>query len=252
MGAVTSFLLYRDAACLTWSNGRWASQILAITTAQSGDLKNCTAGNDGICARLDRSSNAFVILSAVNSVAFTAVSLSAQASFAEEIVSSQNRDHRFLTLLGDHGHLDFSRLNVEYRIRGVSLPIDNLSFPAFGNGSSPFTFARNVWGRTGAYFCVSWQAPLVAMGKACAKVRHIAVDAGARGIAHHVLPRRREQKNAQLPTPQEMRLRRPMTGQSGARFWAGSLCSRDHSALCRQISHCFRGGVVANRNGPCG
>jgi hypothetical protein len=34
-----------------------------------------------------------------------------------EIAGSEDRDHRFLSLFGEHGDFDFAVLNVKYRIR---------------------------------------------------------------------------------------------------------------------------------------
>src|ERR1700737_2002991 len=50
--------------------------------------------------------------------------LPAQASLAAEIAGSEDRDHRFLSLFGEHGHSDLAVLNVEYRIRGITLRED--------------------------------------------------------------------------------------------------------------------------------
>src|SRR5258706_10819597 len=43
----------------------------------------------------------------------------------------------FRSLLGDNGVLDLAALNVENRIRGFALRVDNLILPIIGNGSPP-------------------------------------------------------------------------------------------------------------------
>jgi hypothetical protein len=64
----------------------------------------------------------------------------------KKIVGSENCDHGFLPLLGDDGRFDLAALNVENRIRGFTLPVDNLILPIIGNGSPPVHFSQKYFG----------------------------------------------------------------------------------------------------------
>src|ERR1700694_3091238 len=55
-----------------------------------------------------------------------------QASFAKKLTWSQDRNHRFLALLGDDSELDLALLDVENRVRDLSLRKNNLIPPIFG------------------------------------------------------------------------------------------------------------------------
>ena len=72
--------------------------------------------------------------------------LSGQTAFPKEITGSQKGDYGFLPVLGMDGLLDLAALNVENRIRGISLPVDDLILPIIGNGSPTVTFDRNSLG----------------------------------------------------------------------------------------------------------
>src|SRR5437764_15372309 len=49
-----------------------------------------------------------------------------QTSFAEKVTWSQDRNQRFLALLGNDGELDLALLDVKNRVRDLSLRKDNL------------------------------------------------------------------------------------------------------------------------------
>ena len=55
-----------------------------------------------------------------------------QTPFAEKLAWSQDRNHRFLALLGDDSELDLALLDVEDRVRHLSLRKNNLIPPIFG------------------------------------------------------------------------------------------------------------------------
>src|SRR5437899_9911940 len=61
----------------------------------------------------------------------------------------QKCDHGFLPLLGGNGLLDLATMNVENRVRGFALRVDNLILPIIGNGSPPVYFRQKsfviVW-----------------------------------------------------------------------------------------------------------
>src|SRR5579862_5312893 len=63
--------------------------------------------------------------------------LPGKTSFPEKIAGSKKRDHGFLALLRDNGDLGFSRLYIENGRGRIALPIDDLIFPIFDNGSLP-------------------------------------------------------------------------------------------------------------------
>jgi hypothetical protein len=79
-------------------------------------------------------------------IAETVARRSGKAPFPEEIAGSQKCDHGFLPLLGDDGLLDLAALNVENRIRGFALRVDNLILPIIGNGSPPVHFRQKYFG----------------------------------------------------------------------------------------------------------
>src|SRR5207247_10463114 len=55
-----------------------------------------------------------------------------QTSFAEKVTWSQDRNHRFLALLGNDGEFDLALLDVKNRVRDLSLRKNNLILPIFG------------------------------------------------------------------------------------------------------------------------
>ena len=61
---------------------------------------------------------------------------SGQTTLADEISSFEERDDRFLTLIGDNRDFDPAFSNVEDGIRGVALGEDGLALPVFGDGDS--------------------------------------------------------------------------------------------------------------------
>jgi hypothetical protein len=60
--------------------------------------------------------------------------------------SFEQNDHGFLPLLGDDGLLDLAALNVENRIGGLALRVDNLTLPIIGNNSPPVHFRQKYFG----------------------------------------------------------------------------------------------------------
>jgi hypothetical protein len=54
-----------------------------------------------------------------------------QTSFAKKLTWSQDCYHRFLALLGNDSELDLALLNVEDRVRDLSLRKNNLILPVF-------------------------------------------------------------------------------------------------------------------------
>src|SRR5450759_3506860 len=49
--------------------------------------------------------------------------LPGEATFAEEIAGAQHRDHRFLSLSGDHGQFHLALANIKDRIRRITLAV---------------------------------------------------------------------------------------------------------------------------------
>ena len=64
--------------------------------------------------------------------------MAVQATLAEELAGFQNRNHGFLSLRGQHGELDPAILDVEYRIRGISLS-DRTNCEAISTAVAPLT-----------------------------------------------------------------------------------------------------------------
>src|ERR1041384_4588614 len=71
-----------------------------------------------------------------------ALQLPRKASFAEESTRSENRNDRFLALLGNDGHLRLAFLHVEDRVGGIALgendlvlvePLDAAALSDFGD-----------------------------------------------------------------------------------------------------------------------
>ena len=56
-----------------------------------------------------------------------------EAALAKELSRLQNSDDRFLTLVRNDRELDLSLLNVEYRVRDISLREHVLTFAKFRN-----------------------------------------------------------------------------------------------------------------------
>jgi len=61
---------------------------------------------------------------------------SGQTTLADEISGFEERDDRFLTLIGDNRDFDPAFSNVEDGIRGVALGEDDLTLPVLGDGDS--------------------------------------------------------------------------------------------------------------------
>src|SRR5580700_255052 len=55
-----------------------------------------------------------------------------QTPFAEKLTWSQDRNHRFLALLGNDSELDLALLDVKNRVRDLSLRKNNLILSIFG------------------------------------------------------------------------------------------------------------------------
>jgi hypothetical protein len=55
--------------------------------------------------------------------------LADQASFADKLIDSEDRDHRFLALLGNDSDLYFALSNIKDRVRDISLRKDNALLP---------------------------------------------------------------------------------------------------------------------------
>jgi hypothetical protein len=51
-----------------------------------------------------------------------------QASLAKEIIGSEDRDHRFLSLFGRNDTLDLSLQDINDRVRGIALRKNNRIF----------------------------------------------------------------------------------------------------------------------------
>src|SRR5450631_249929 len=52
--------------------------------------------------------------------------MAVEASFTEKVTGSQNGDHGFFSLFGNHRELEFALLDIENRVRGVALRKNNL------------------------------------------------------------------------------------------------------------------------------
>jgi hypothetical protein len=79
-----------------------------------------------------------------------------QTSFAKKVAWSQDRDHRFLALLGNDGELDLALLNVK-----KPRPRPVLAKKQFDPSDILISFFPRLlwreifWDRTGAFLCVS-------------------------------------------------------------------------------------------------
>ena len=67
-------------------------------------------------------------------------------TFAKKMAGLQNRDHRFLALLGCDGQLDPSFLNVKHSVRDVALLKHNLIFLKFNNSLPHADFGEKYFG----------------------------------------------------------------------------------------------------------
>ena len=68
------------------------------------------------------------------------------ATFAKKLARLQNRDDRFLALLGHDGQLDLSLLKVKHRVRDVALRKHDLIPVEFNNRLALAHFGDEVFG----------------------------------------------------------------------------------------------------------
>ena len=68
------------------------------------------------------------------------------APLAKKMARLQNRDDRFLALLGDDGQLDLSVLNIKHGIRDVALRKDDLILVKFNDSLACADLGEEVFG----------------------------------------------------------------------------------------------------------
>src|SRR5207237_5738114 len=90
-----------------------------------------------------------------------------QTSFAKKVTWSQDCNHRFLALLGNDGEFDLALLDVENRVRDLSLRKDNLILPIFGNRFSLAHLGEKYFWIKCGFNSLPHKAPFILFHKGC-------------------------------------------------------------------------------------
>src|ERR1700724_1444887 len=89
-----------------------------------------------------------------------------QTSFAKKLTWFQDCDHRFLALLGNDGELDLALLDVENRVRDLSLSKNDLILPIFGYRFSLAHLGEKFFGIERGFNSLLTKAPLFLLTRA--------------------------------------------------------------------------------------